>query len=473
MLDLAIVGAGAAGTFVANEIARRRPDWSVVLFERTDRIGGRLRSVRVPDAPHPIELGGMRYLTSHRFVDRAAADLGLATHAFDIGRGPDRCFLRGVTSTGAGDPRSGAGYDLAADEAGHSAADLLVAAFERIVPGAAAMDLGAWDRSRATLQFRDRPLRDWAIGDALADVLSASAHRFVNDAFGYDSGLRGQNAADAIPYLLGAGDPSAVARTPDEGMQALPIGLAAAFEANGGQILIRHELLALDAGAGRHRLRFANGASVDARRVVLALTAPALRRLAVESAVLREPRAREVLSSVDAWPAIKLYAWYERPWWRDDGINGMRTTTDLPPRKIFYFDEPGTKGPAILLAAYTDGRDTEPWQALADGSPPGSAAPAPMIEALAGQLQAIHPKAGPIPPPLGSAVMHWGSDPNETGWHYWSAGANSSDVIAAAIQPHAELELFLCGEAFSRLQAWVEGAFESAAAVVDRMTHVG
>lgn len=33
----------------------------------------------------------------------------------------------------------------------------------------------------------------------------------------------------------------------------------------------------------------------------------------------------------------------------------------------------------------------------------------------------------------------------------------------------AGLRVFMCGEAWSTAQAWIEGAFESAAAVVDRL----
>jgi monoamine oxidase len=199
MLDLAVVGAGAAGTFVAHETLRRRPEWSIELFERTNRIGGRLLSVAVPGASHPIELGGMRYLHGHHHVDRVISEHGLATHAFDIGRGPDRTVLRGGTADGLADPRAGSGYDLAADEVGRSAGELITEAFERIVPGATRMDLDAWLQARPGLRHKSRPLTDWAIGEALASVLSPAGHRFVNDAFGYDSGLRGQNAADAIP----------------------------------------------------------------------------------------------------------------------------------------------------------------------------------------------------------------------------------------------------------------------------------
>jgi protoporphyrinogen oxidase len=59
-LDVAIVGAGAAGTYLAYRLIQARPDSRIAIFERSSRIGGRLWSVRVDGLPAPIELGGMR-----------------------------------------------------------------------------------------------------------------------------------------------------------------------------------------------------------------------------------------------------------------------------------------------------------------------------------------------------------------------------------------------------------------------------
>ena len=331
------------------------------------------------------------------------------------------------------------------------------------MPGATTLDEPAWPLIRATSRHLGRPLADWSIGDALASVFSPEVHRFVTDAFGYDSGLRGLNAGDAIPYLLGAGDPSGQARTPDEGMDCIPRGLASDFERRGGVLHLDHELRRLGLEDGFYRLTFSNGSGVRARRLVLALTAPALRLLASDAPVLDSARASGVLQSVDAWQATKLYLWYEEPWWRD-GFEGIRTTTDRPPRKSFYFDD-FKRGPAVLLASYTDGLHADPWRLLADGAPGGSPASAAMLAAIERDLRAIHPSAD-IPPPTGSAFIHWGADPHETGWHYWRAGVNSDEVIPMALQMDPSLELYLCGEAFSRGQGWVEGALETAAEVV-------
>lgn len=139
-LDVAIVGAGAAGTYVAHRLGQARPDWRIVILKRTDRVGGRLRSVAVPSIDHPIELGGMRYVTSHHHVTNLVAELGLRTHPFDQTGGHERSFLRGRFADGPTDPRGGIPYELAESERGRSAAELTLEAFERIIPNATSLN---------------------------------------------------------------------------------------------------------------------------------------------------------------------------------------------------------------------------------------------------------------------------------------------------------------------------------------------
>src|SRR6185295_3607549 len=60
-----------------------------------------------------------------------------------------------------------------------------------------------------------RPLADWSMREALSQVMSAEGYRFVNEGFGYDSGVVGFNVADALPYMLGAGHPGLKAVVPE------------------------------------------------------------------------------------------------------------------------------------------------------------------------------------------------------------------------------------------------------------------
>ena len=232
-LDVAIVGAGAAGTYLAHRLIRARPDWRIALFERSNRIGGRLWTVKVDGLEKPIELGGMRYMTGHRLVHETVEELGIETRFFDPAESPERLVLRGVVST-LDDAQGGRGYDLPPEEAGRSASDLLLGAFLRIVPDASELDERGWRRLRASATFNGRLLTEWSNGDAFALVLSPEGQRFATDAFGYDFANDLENAVDAAQWAMGAGSPSGVARVPVDGMDRIPRGLAERFVADRG-----------------------------------------------------------------------------------------------------------------------------------------------------------------------------------------------------------------------------------------------
>jgi len=466
-VDLAIVGAGIAGTYLADRVRTERPDWSVAIFERTQRVGGRLRSVHVSGAEHAIELGGMRFMTSHRRVASIVNDFSLPTHPFDRTGGEERVFLRGTVADGPADPAGGRNYGLDRAEEGRSALDLWRDAFDQVVPDGANLDHEAFVRLRATGEYRGRRLSDWSIGEALQTVLSPEGWQYVRDAFGYDSGIRAFNAPDFIEFLGAGGDPTAEARTPDEGMDVLPRCLAERFQRSGGTLHQDHELTSIEIHDGRAALDFENGVYVDADRVILTAAVPALERLATRSPALRMQTFQRVFDAVEGFPAMKLYLWYPHAWWRPT-ISAIRTVTDMPVRKVFYLDN-RDEGPATLLAMYTDGRDVEPWLDLAGSASEGSPAPPAMLAEVQRCVREMHLEVGELPDPIGSALMHWGADPHEVGWHFWRAGAVSDDILGIASQPEPSLPIYLAGEAFSRRQSWVEGALESADAALGRV----
>ena len=469
-LDVAIIGAGAAGTWLAYELIKARPQWRIAIFERLDRIGGRLWSVPVDGLTKPIELGGMRYMSGHRHVQSVVEELGIVARDFDHAEQPERTVLRGVVGSSPADPEGGRGYALPAGEAGRSASDLMGSAFDAIVQQAQGLDAAGWRRVRATASFRGRPLIDWSLDEAVATILSPEGHRFATDAFGYDSGLRPHNAGDAIQYLMGAGLPSGRARVPVDGMDRIPRELAMRFEALGGTVELGRDLQRVETADGGVVLTFADGSGIRTGRLVLTMPIPALEALAATSPLLAGPTWRPLYASIGGYTATKLYCWYDRPWWRagTHAPTGIRTTTDLPPRKTFYFDD-GADRPAAILAAYTDHRLDEPIVALADGRSGGAPATPALLEALHGWLAVTHPGAAVPARPVGSAFQRWGSDPREVAWHYWRAGHNSDEMLDLAVQPDPELPIHIGGEVFTRAGAWVEGALLSANAVAERI----
>lgn len=80
-----------------------------------------------------------------------------------------------------------------------------------------------------------------------------------------------------------------------------------------------------------------------------------------------------------------------------------------------------------------------------------------------------------IPGPVAGAYAmwdSWGKDP-EAGWHTWEPGIKSRAVMAFIAQPFREgdsdLNVFVCGEAYSSEQGWIEGALKSVEIAMDRL----
>lgn len=86
--DVVVIGGGAAGTYCAWRLASES-DLSVALLEYSDRIGGRLYSIALPEMPSIFaELGGMRFLTSQESFYGLVQHLNLKSTGFDLG-GPE------------------------------------------------------------------------------------------------------------------------------------------------------------------------------------------------------------------------------------------------------------------------------------------------------------------------------------------------------------------------------------------------
>src|SRR5690242_12331401 len=101
VLDVAIVGGGVAGVYAGWRLltgARTsgKGPTSVGLFESSWRLGGRLLSLVPPGVPSTrVEVGGMRFTSSHLMVSSLVNHLGLAAVPFSVYEPQNVAFLRG------------------------------------------------------------------------------------------------------------------------------------------------------------------------------------------------------------------------------------------------------------------------------------------------------------------------------------------------------------------------------------------
>lgn len=520
-LDVAVIGAGIAGVYAAwrlrtlgaaspalADLAKRRSDnkLRVGLFEYANRIGGRLYSQAVPgvDGP-PAELGGMRFLGSHRRVRGLLGKLGYDPdrHLRVLPAKDDRnvYYVRGQHFTEADWGRQGfiPPYRLEQHERGKSPAELLMEVVQR-------------HRKRAGA------LRDRGFWNLLTDELSTEAYLLLREAGGYDNIFNNWNAAEAIPFFLANFAPGLVYYALNDGFQSLPLRTAEAFREAGGHVALNYRLHRLDLEGNRINLTFDAGDPTkfryrrlppgDAARthsaahVVLAMPRRSIELLDPGSFLFDDTSFQENLRTVLPQPAFKIVAAYRRPWWAESRHVAVgRSLTDLPIRRCTYWHTAANKDSSensVLMVSYNDSVSVEFWAGLArqgeryepplHACPPGVpisnevrglSAPAAMVDELHGQLRELHglsrladPPTGRIVPPYVTLYRDWTEEPFGGGWHFWKIGADSGRVMQAMRHPIPSVPLYVCGEAWSRQQGWVEGALESADDVLENALHV-
>jgi monoamine oxidase len=512
-IDIAIVGGGVSGVYSAWRLRKANPSAKVVLFEGLGHIGGRLLSLRPPDIPNMVaELGGMRILPKvqpliKRLLDVLNGTLSSAqqieTYDFPVDEPQNLAYLRGAWLRLSDFRNPGkVPYHLSFLEQGGTPGAIVIGAIEQIVPGITDPLLNEAQRREMCQKavFAGEALYKQGFWNLLSRVISGEAYQLGVDAGGYNSTLSNWNSADAIPWYL-----SDFGIDPDykgfkQGFQQVAKSLAELFVQEGGEIRLSTPLTGFDWVDGRAHLRF-HDAEMEADSLILAMPRRSLDLLALASPPLRE--IQQLIGSVTPRPLFKLFTTYTNPWWRAAGytdqkgnfipVEAGRTVTDLPVRQTYYWPrddgKPATEGPAMLMASYDDGtnigfwdglrpRRGQAWRKGQEVTVPDDPYPAadpgadsdewfhykpsrPMVAEVNRQLGMIHGLSY-TPEVRNAAFRDWGDDPFGGGWNSWNIGVRSPEVKQHIVQPFDARHLYICGEAYSDAQGWVEGALQTA-----------
>jgi lysine 2-monooxygenase len=516
-VSVAIVGGGCAGAYCALRLQGQLPrDSSIALFEYSDRIGGRLYTRTLPYMPHVnAEVGGMRYIPwnaktggGHKMVNAIIDELKLETREFPMGNsdpkiGPNNnyVFLRrqhllyGELSDSTKVP-----YRVDWPERNLNPDQLQTFAYQYLVPEAVKRDLSLDELF--DVKCFGKYLYEYGLWDLLYLVLSSEAYSYMLDAGGYDTNVANANAVSALPsddFTAGT-----IYRTITRGYDQMPIQAVKTFNDKGGAVYMQHRLLAIERNGERSRLTFerirteenpdsilrtfhrtATQVTVDAEQVILAMPRRSLEL--IDWAPLRDERVEPVVNSVIKQVAFKLFLGYEYPWWKSLGLEAGRSITDMPLRQIYYFGteedspggEPGNTN-SLMMASYNDLRSVPFWKAFENDPPfPGyrpqsngglDIPPVPrqhlpattgMVNMAQLMIREIHGTRS-IPAPYSAAYHDWSEDPFGAGWHAWKAGIDFRRMMKAIRHPADDWRVYVCGEAYSVNQGWVEGAYQTA-----------
>lgn len=549
ILDVAVVGGGISGVYSAWRLLTDGGKKSVTVFEADNHIGGRLLSVTPPDIKNMVaELGGMRILPQNIQplvnmliwqLNELAKEPQYAIPKLDLydfpvngkyAEDPEKrtsdniVFARGARFNWSDIVKNPCKipYKLSQDEKGKGLGDLILKAIKAIPLEEVKSD-EKFDEKQSPAKNREiaqkakykgLPLYQQGFWDILIQFMSYEAYRFEQDAGGYLTTLSNWNAADAIPWFLADFSPTATYRGFAQGYQQVVTNMAQLIKTyHGGDIVYNQKLASFKWDSNVFTLKFANGETVQANALILAMPRRSLELLSCgnqyneysSNEYLSNDATSKLIKSVTPKPAFKIFSTYQEPWWKKKlGVSLGRTLTDLPLRQTYYWTdskgEPIENGRAMLMASYDDGTNTEFWDGYRNlsnakqeairqenkkkessstdglGGPQWEDYPATkgMSDEMTRQLAKIHGVNNPKDiEPESVCFKDWSDDPFGGGWNFWNIGVKSPEVMQSIIQPCKDdknvlIPLYICGDAYSNWQGWVEGALETANMVLER-----
>ncbi|MBS0155136.1 MAG: FAD-dependent oxidoreductase [Nitrospira sp.] len=420
VIDIAIIGGGCAGLYCAWRLANENHNRNIVVFEKEDRVGGRLLSVDLlPSGGNRAELGGMRFTNGQIIISALVNYLKVKLSTMDENPFSRRHFdfnteimyLRGQRYTKDKWPdiprydtlqgKSG----VLTDVVGLIAENALKKAFremknekqtseepwidniDRLLEDFRKSTLTAtqWDTLQCNAKINGINLYNLGFWNVLQHCLQTpDDFIFLHDALGYESLIGNSNAAQAIPtFLADFADPKYF--TISGGMESIPKILAYYARQLGcliaeQQTLQSIKLVTEDSNKyfdlevkytprgwnGKIDERIANTRRYRAKQLIMTLPKEALKEVRFIGFPSHEHKTfTDNLEHVTAHPALKLFLLYEKPWWQEHCGGNLRARgiTDLPIRQVYYFgaqlDEP-----AFIMASYNDDHYVDFWSPL-------------------------------------------------------------------------------------------------------------
>ncbi|MFC3573014.1 flavin monoamine oxidase family protein [Streptomyces yaanensis] len=343
--DVAIVGGGLAGLTAARDLVAGGA--SVVVLEARDRVGGRVVNLKLANGG--VTEGGGEFIGPTQNRIKALADsLGVATFT-TYNTGNNLLYKDGKKTPYATDGLLGSVPPI--DVAGLANAAAVQAELDGMakqVPVDApwtAAKAEEWDRQTFETWLRANaviPSAKFLLDVACTSIFSAEPREL--------------SLLYVLFYIAAAGDeshPGTLERLTDTaggaqesrfvgGSQQVPIKLAATL---GDRVVLNAPVRSI-AKSGSQYVVTADGLTVNARRVVVAVPPPLAARITYDPLL---PAARDQLGQRLPMGSIgKAIAIYDTPFWRADGLNGQVVSDSGTVRSTFDNSPPDASYGALM-----------------------------------------------------------------------------------------------------------------------------
>lgn len=339
-VDVVVVGAGISGLVAAREVAAKGR--SVVVLEARDRVGGRVLNHELADGS-VIEAGGAFVGPTQDHVLGLCDELGIQTFK-EHTAGNSVYLSRGIRQTYQGtvppDP-------LILPDAGRL--QLQLDQMSQDVPVDA-----PWLAAKAA-EWDSTSLHDWVAQNTVNPDTAKLLEVYLQPLLGADA--RDVSLLFMLWYLATAGNeqnPGTFERSSGTengaqdsrivgGSQLIPLRMA---EQLGDIVALSAPVRRIEQLADRAVVTTDRG-QVSAARVIVAAPPPLITQ--IDWSPLLPPKRLQLLQRHFMGALMKCDAVYEKPFWREKGLNGFGIS-DVAPVRVAFDNCPADGSPGVLLA---------------------------------------------------------------------------------------------------------------------------
>ena len=511
--DVLIVGAGVSGLFAAYRLLNNNPGLNVVITEKLGRSGGRLQTTFVdikdsngdPVTVHDEE-GGMRFVpeTNPKYPGvkrmqhlwKLIRNFGLETVPFVMGDGNNRYYARGRSFT-VDEAKANNNalwsklYTLDHKEKGKSPTNILEEVMNQILEqngnASAPQTPADWIKFRNSFTFKDSkgtpyPLNKWGFWAMLRQTgLSEEALSMLTHVMGFMGPYEAYiNAGEGLQILFDF--PSVSFFTLKNGFESLPSSLEDAIKSSGGTFVFNETIQSIGQN-GATITAVGSQQTYEASKVILAIPKEPMNQLAKQSPMLSQNTLfMDTVDTVQNMELTKIGLYFSERWWlKNQNINILNgpNFTDLPMGSLYSFSQfpsdnekdKNYTGPAAITQ-YTDyirGNFRMELQNIGemyqtDEFPvnPSNTKPCSVnvVNEMMKQIKLVfglNEDDPSVPIPVLSTYRVWGQGDYGYGYHQYKMNVDDLNDVYFQIYNPAE-NVYVCNEAWSPEQGWVEGA---------------
>lgn len=420
-LDTLIVGGGIGGLEVGYQLSKKNNNSKIAIFERSDYIGGRVRTVydKYKGNKFSYEAGAARFNDNHNSLLGVIKRCKLSKNKIKI---PSFWEFRPTSK-----------YTKLAESVPYNNVEELLS------------DL---------INYYDKPkfktyLKGTTFLNACRDLYGPKIANYLKFSYSYYSEIMVFNAYNSIKTLkndLGEHNQFYILKG---GLSTIINCIANDFltKSNASTICLSMQVQSwkYDTHNKMFEVTILNlndytKIKVITRNLILATDGKSIKRWKPQLKLL-EPKILDVFNHITSQPLLRVYIIYESKWFKNYG----KIVTD---GLIKYFI-PVDYNLGLVMVSYTDGDYVRKMlKEIENGT---------QKQAIYESLKEIFPNDKIEKNPQFLRNEYW-----ETGASYWNKGADSKKMSEFMLKPSKNHNLYICGDSFSENQAWTDGAISTA-----------